>query len=65
MKQMSKDDMILLYVNTVDIIIKTGWDMNDMKIAFRYHRLIAKKELLEKILGIKTSKQKIKDYNAK
>ena len=51
MKQMTKDEMMKLYFTTVNKIILLGTDIVGRDIA--YERLMARKELLEEILGLK------------
>ena len=54
MKQMTKDEMMKLYFRTVNKIISKdyGWDLNKDYHKIQYEKLMAKKELLEEILGL-------------
>jgi len=53
MKQMTKDEMIKLYFKIINNIIDMDWDFTRQHDNIQYQRLMAKKELLEEILGVK------------
>ena len=53
MKQMSKDEMMKLYFRTVNDIIALDKDFTRVGETIAYERLMARKELLEEILGVK------------
>ncbi len=53
MKQMTKDEMLKLYFTTVNKIIALGTDFTRVEETIAHQRLMAKKELLEEILGLK------------
>ena len=52
MKQMTKDEMMKLYFRTVNDIIALDKDFTRVGETIAYQRLMARKELLEEILGL-------------
>ena len=52
MKQMTKDEMMKLYFRTVNDIIAIDKDFRRVGVTIAYERLMARKELLEEILGL-------------
>ena len=52
MKQMTKDEMMKLYFRTVNDIIALDKDFTRVGETIAYEKLMAKKELLEEILGL-------------
>ena len=53
MKQMTKDEMLKLYFTTVNKIIALGTDFTKQNDNIQYAKSMARKELLEEILGVK------------
>ena len=52
MKQMTKDEMIKLYFKIINNIIDMDWEFTRQHDNIQYQGLMAKKELLEEILGL-------------
>ena len=52
MNQMTKDEMMKLYFRTVNDIIALDKDFTRVGETIAYERLMARKELLEEILGL-------------
>ena len=52
MKQMTKDEMMKLYFRNVNDIIALDKDFTRVGETIAYERLMARKELLEEILGL-------------
>ena len=53
MKQMTKDEMLKIYFRTINDIIALDKDFTRVGETIAYERLMARKELLEEILGLK------------
>jgi|TARA_Y100000361_G_C11038444_1_gene278592 hypothetical protein len=53
MKQMTKDEMLKLYFRIINDIINIDWDFTKQNDNIQYAKSMARKELLEEILGVK------------